>query len=215
LARFWKFSTGELLLLIAIGVITPLLNEQMERYVFGTIFTFPSVSGLSNYLFAQMGGPLLGDFVDTWLQYGAILAACLVRKPGSGTIAMTINGFGQVYLNGTHQPHLLYGVTGLGADIVFGLFRYKRYDFLSVPVAGVACSMFWYPIVYFTHFIYIYPTSFIVSDFLVRVFTGAVGNGLFGAGLALLLAWMYRQLVVEPGASIGPGPNAGSVNPGS
>ena len=134
-------------------------------------------------MFDTTGGPVVGDFLQTWEQYGAVLAAFIVRKPGSGTIAMTINGFGQVFLNGTHTPHLLYGVAGLGADLVFASLMYKRYDIKAAAMAGLSAGLFWYPIVYATHGVYLYPTSFIVIDLIVRALGSAMGNGLLGAAI--------------------------------
>ncbi len=144
---------------------------------------------------------MFGDLLQTWLEYGAVLAACLVRKPGAGTIAMTINGLCQVFINGTHDPHLLYGVSGLGADIVFASFRYRRYDVPAVCLAGISCWIFWYPIVWFTHGIFLYPASFILSDFAIRVLGSAVGDGLLGAVLALVVLKLAGPKWNEPRAS--------------
>jgi ABC-type thiamin/hydroxymethylpyrimidine transport system permease subunit len=112
---------------------------------------------------------------------------------------MTINGFGQVFLNGTHTPHLLYGVAGLGADLAFGLFYYKRYDLPTVCLAGIACSLFWYPVVYFSHTVYLYPTQFILIDLVVRVLGSTVGDGILGASLGFATLWiLHRVLTGHP-----------------
>lgn len=129
--------------------------------------------------------------MQTWEQYGAVLVAYLVRKPGSGTIAMTINGFGQVFLNGTHAPHLIYGVAGLGADLLFASFKNERYDLRFVALAGVFAGLFWYPIAFATHGIYLYPPSFIAADLLGRVLGSAVGDGLLGGALGVAAIKVY------------------------
>ena len=117
---------------------------------------------------------------------------------------MTINGFGQVFLNGTHTPHLLYGVTGLGADVVFASFKYRRYDIPAVSLAGVASTMFWYPIVYFTHSLNLFPSSFIVADLAIRVLGSAVGNGLLGAAIGLAILRLARRVRNSIGVSLEP-----------
>jgi ABC-type thiamin/hydroxymethylpyrimidine transport system permease subunit len=83
-----------------------------------------------------------------WEEYGAVLASYLVRKPGAATLAMAINGFGQYFLvDGLQGPHhLIYFVSGLSADLIFGLFRYKRYDIATCVLAGIASQMFWIPV---------------------------------------------------------------------
>lgn len=156
---------------------------------------------LNDYLAYVTGGPLFGDLLQTWLEYGAILAACIVRKPAAGTIALTINGLLQVFINGTHDPHLLYGVSGLGADIVFASFRYKRYDVPAVCLAGIASGVIWYPIVWLTHGIYLYPPFFIISDLAFRIAGSAIGDGLLGAALALIVLRLVGRKWNEPRAS--------------
>jgi len=181
------FSRKELALIAGVGIVTGLADHQLLSLLFAFVARFQNVVLFNDYLAHVTGGPLFGDFLQTWLEYGAVLAACLVRKPAAGTIALTINGFCQVFVYGTHDPHLLYGVPGLGADIVFASFRYKRYDVPAVSLAGISCGIFWYPIVWFTHGVYLYPPSFIVSDLAIRIVGSAVGNGLLGAALALII----------------------------
>ena len=89
--------------------------------------------------------------------------------------------------------HLLYGVTGLGADVVFASFKYKRYDIPVVALAGLAASMFWYPIVYATHGVNLYPTSFIVIDLIARAFGSTIGNGLVGAAIGIAILRVVRR----------------------
>lgn len=174
-------------MVVAVGLVTGLLDGRVETLEFAVVAHNRMLVLLNDYLAFKTGGPVFGDVLETWLEYGAVLAACLVRKPAAGTLALTINGLCQVFVNGTHDPHLLYGVPGLGADIVFASFRYRRYDLPAVSLAGVSCAMFWYPIVWFTHGLYLYPVSFIVSDFVLRVVGSVVGDGLLAGGVALLV----------------------------
>jgi energy-coupling factor transport system substrate-specific component len=195
------FSRKELAVVVAIGVATGLIDHQINALVFAVVAGIHSLVLFNDYLQYISGGPLFGDLLKTWLEYGAVLAACIVRKPGAGTIALTINGLCQVFVNGTHDPHLLYGASGLGADIVFAFFRYRRYDVPVVCLAGISCTMFWYPIVWFTHGIYLYPLSFILSDLAIRVLGSAVGDGLLGSVLALIILNIVGRRWNEPRAS--------------
>jgi ABC-type thiamin/hydroxymethylpyrimidine transport system permease subunit len=187
LRRILFFSRKELAIILAVGLVTGLLDGRVETLEFAVVAHNRTLVLVNDYLAFKTGGPVFGDLLETWLEYGAVLAACLVRKPAAGTIALTINGLCQVFANGTHDPHLLYGVPGLGADIVFAYFRYSRYDLTTIGLAGIACAMFWYPVVWFTHGLYLYPTSFIVSDFVLRVAGSAVGDGLLAGGVALMV----------------------------
>jgi ABC-type thiamin/hydroxymethylpyrimidine transport system permease subunit len=190
--KVWRFTGRELGVVFAIGILTPILDHRIENALFQFVLSIPSYVDLSNYVFNTTGGPVVGDLLQTWEQYGAVLAAFIVRKPGSGTIAMTINGFGQVFLNGTHAPHLLYGVAGLGADLVFASFMYKRYDVSVAALAGLFASLFWYPVVYATHGVYLYPTSFIIVDLIVRALGSTIGNGLLGAAIGTVILKIAR-----------------------
>jgi ABC-type thiamin/hydroxymethylpyrimidine transport system permease subunit len=192
------FSKKELAVIVAVGLITGILDDKIEFLEFTSVARAHVLVLLNDYLAFKTGGPVFGDILESWLEYGAVLAACLVRKPGAGTIALTINGICQVFVNGAHDPHLLYGVPGLGADLAFALFRYKRYDLPVVCLAGISCAMFWYPIVWFTHGIYLHPPSFIVSDFVFRVLGSAVGDGLLGGAIALLVLTLVGRKWYRP-----------------
>ncbi|MDA4127875.1 MAG: ECF transporter S component [Thaumarchaeota archaeon] len=188
-SRSWLLTPKELVIVGVIGVLTSLVDHELEQ------FLLPYFANLQNqiHLFDYTGGPVVGDLLLVWLQYGGVLAAFLIRKPGAGTIAMTVNGFIQVYVNGIHQPHLLYGVTGLGADLVFAVFRYRRYDLWVAGLAGTASEVFWYPIVYLTHGVYLYPVTLIITDLVVRIFASFVGNGLLGAVIGFIILSLFSS----------------------
>ncbi len=188
-------------MVVGIGIVTGLMDDKAEMLEFASVAHTHILVLVNDYLAYKSGGPVFGDFLETWLEYGGVVAACLVRKPAAGTIALTINGLCQVFAYGAHDPHLLYGVPGLGADVVFALFRYRRYDAPIVCLAGIACAMFWYPIVWFTHGLYLYPLSFIVSDLAFRILGGAVGDGLLGGAIALMIMTLVGRTWGEPRAS--------------
>lgn len=187
MAALPRFTRNELIVLVAIGVLTPLIDGRVERFL-ATFFV--NISGSVN-IFDYTGGPLNSDLLIAWEEYGAVLAAYLVRKPGAATFAMTINGFGQYFGDGFVGPHhLLYGFSGVGADVVFWAFRYRRYDALASALAGVAAQFFWVPFSYVYHVVYLRPLSFIGGDLLIRVIGGALGDGLLGAGLGVAILWV-------------------------
>lgn len=185
--RILFFTWKEFAVIVAVGLVTGLLDDKVEALEFAIVAHNRLLVLLNDYLAFKTGGPVFGDLLETWLEYGGVLAACLVRKPAAGTMALTINGLCQVFANGTHDPHLLYAVPGLGADLVFASFRYRKFDLPAVCLAGIASAMFWYPIVWFTHGIYLYPASFILSDLVLRVLGSAVGDGLVAGAVALLV----------------------------
>jgi len=202
LAKILFYSSKDLAALLAVGIATGLVNHQALSLLFASVSRIHGLVIFNDYLDYVTGGPVFGDLLQTWLEYGGVLAACLVRKPAAGTIALTINGLCQVFVYGNHDPHLFYGFSGLGADIVFALLRYRRYDIVAVCSAGIMCGLFWYPIVWFTHGIYLYPPSFILSDLAIRVLGSALGDGLLGAALALVILRLAGRNWNEPRASV-------------
>jgi energy-coupling factor transport system substrate-specific component len=179
------FSRYQWAAIFAVGIITPLVDSRVE--VLLPAF-FLQMRGVAN-VFDFTGGPLNSDLLVSWEEYGGVLAAYLVRKPGAATIAMTINGFTQFYIDGFIGPHhLVYGLTGLGADVGFALFRYRRFDARASALAGVLCQLFWIPITYTYHAVFgRFPVSFVVGDLATRVVGGAVGDGLLGLFLGFLV----------------------------
>lgn len=181
------FSRYQWLAIIAVGIITPLVDSRVE--VIHPIFFF-QIRGSVN-VFDFTGGPLNSDLLVAWEEYGAVLAAYVVRKPGAATIAMTINGFMQFYIDGFTGPHhLLYGLTGLAADVSFALFRYRRFDALASALAVMTCQLFWIPTTYSYHAIWgRYPVSWMAGDLLTRMVGGAVGDGLVGFAIGGSSSW--------------------------
>ncbi|MDV3294096.1 MAG: ECF transporter S component [Nitrososphaerales archaeon] len=178
-----------MVVLFSIGIATPLIDHYILDFSVQYFYNVQNVVRIFDYT----GGPVNSDLLLVWLEYGSVLAAYVVRKLGAATVVMTTNGFVQVFVGGAHAPHLLYGVSGLAVDLVFASFRYRRYDLPVALLAGVACAVSWYPIVYFTHGVFLLPSSFAVSDFILRVFGSAIGDGLLGAALGVAIASLARR----------------------
>ncbi len=197
---FSKFTRYDWIAVSLIGILTPLIDSRIEVWL--PTFFF----GLHNTIniFAFTGGPLNGDLLVAWEEYGAVLASYLVRKPGAATLALGINGLGQYFLvDAFHGPHhLFYFVAGLGADLLFGVFHYRRYDIPICILAGIASELFWIPVSYVYHNVLsLYSTSFIENDIATRIIGSAIGDGLVGAvlGYAILrIAMAIKKRQSDP-----------------
>jgi energy-coupling factor transport system substrate-specific component len=179
---FSRFTRYDWLAVLLVGILTPLIDSRVEVWLPQFFYNIRSTVNI----FAYTGGPVNGDLLVAWEEYGAVLASYLVRKPGAATLAMGINGLGQYFLVDSLQGphHLFYFVAGLGADLVFGVFRYKRYDVTTCVLAGIASQAFWIPASYVYHNVLsLYSTSFIEQDIATRILGAAVGDGLIGAAL--------------------------------
>lgn len=183
---FSRFTKYDWLAVFLVGILTPLIDSRVEVWLPQFFYNIRNTVNI----FAYTGGPVNGDLLVAWEEYGAVLASYLVRKPGAATLAMGINGLGQYFLVDSLQGphHLLYFVAGIGADLVFGVFRYKRYDLATCVLAGIASQAFWIPVSYAYHNVLsLYSTSFIEQDIATRILGGAVGDGLIGAALGFVI----------------------------
>jgi energy-coupling factor transport system substrate-specific component len=188
-----SFSRYQWVAIIAVGIITPLVDSRVEVFLPNFFYQIRGVVSI----FTFTGGPVNGDLLVAWEEYGGVVAAYLVRKPGAATIAMAINGFGQFFLvDGFAGPHhLVYGVTGLGADVAFAMFRYKRYDVLVCTLAGLMSQLFWIPVTYTYHAVIgHYSISFIEGDLVARIFGGAVGDGLMGLAIGFAVLTIAKTI---------------------
>ena len=86
--------------------------------------------GLTGFWYEQIFQGLYMVFI--------IVAAYLIRKPGAGVLTGAISGIIEFFAGNPLGVIIIpYGLfEGLGVDIGFSLFRYKRFDSLAFFVAG-------------------------------------------------------------------------------
>jgi len=191
--RTLGFSRNEWIAIVAIGVLTPLIDSRVEVLLPDFFY---QIRGVAN-VFDFTGGPVNSDLLVAWEEYGGVVAGYIVRKPGAATIAMTINGVGQFVIDGFQGPHhLLYGVAGVGADVGFAIFRYRRYDVLVCIFAGIMAQLFWIPVSYAYHSVpQFYSTMWMEGDFAARIFGGALGDGLMAFAIGYFLLRVAKQIL--------------------
>ncbi len=83
-----------------------------------------------------------------WI-FASIFLPQIVRKPGIALISSMIAAFIQSLLTHWGLLSLLWGlVQGLGAEIIFLLFAYKKWDFKILVLAAIVSSFFSYALDY-------------------------------------------------------------------
>jgi energy-coupling factor transport system substrate-specific component len=89
---------------------------------------------------AGAGSPWLLLYVG-WL-LPAVLAPVIVRKPGAGLFAEMVAASVSVLVVSQWGPDALLSgfLQGVGAEAVFALFRYRRFDLPVVALAGAASA---------------------------------------------------------------------------
>ncbi|WP_078549049.1 ECF transporter S component [Litchfieldia alkalitelluris] len=145
----------------------------------------------------KLWGPLYGVAATLGLQieqliYGmwfiaATVAFLIIRKPGVALLAEVAAAHGEFIFGGEWgATTLVFGIAqGLGAELVFAAFRYKKFDIFTVCLAAVAAT---------------------VGSIIVDYYYGYVGDLalwnlllMFGARFvgAIIIAGIFAYLIVK------------------
>ncbi len=131
---FKRLTTTELVYLAVMGVIFGVLGTPMA-----ILFRFLNTAG-GSYGWA-LSGTILG-----WFYLVGVLGAYIVRKPGAATIAEVISGFAQVLSGNPNGIDAILGTLGqgIGADLGFSIFGYRKFGTWPVILAGILSVPFGY-----------------------------------------------------------------------
>ncbi|HEY7523237.1 MAG TPA: ECF transporter S component [Candidatus Limnocylindrales bacterium] len=162
--RFFKgFTTVELVIIAVLGIVLGIGGTPMA-----VIIRFLNTAGGEFGFVAQ--ATVLG-----WFYLAGVLGGYIVRKPGAATLCEVISGVGQVLSGNPNGVIVLYTTfaQGLGADIGYAIFRYRRWDYASAGLAG-ALSV---PLGFFADaWFFGFPNLdlLLLIAFIVRVISGIV-----------------------------------------
>jgi energy-coupling factor transport system permease protein len=148
-------------------------------------------------------GPYLGPWNDViggfwWLP--VILIPYIVRKPGAALIAETLAALVSLLFGSPYGfiGAVLAGLTqGMGAEVVFMLTGWKRYDWLTLSLAGIASAV--------TGFVYLWPIYYVgyatdlllitLASYIIGVLIFAVVGGKL-LGDALLATGVLNRFAI-------------------
>lgn len=117
-----RYTTLDIVVAVVLGVVFGVLNSP-----FGTVYQAFQAA------FGPVGANIFGVF-----NISQVLAMYIIRKPGIAFINMMVNGLVQ-FLSGNPAGAITLGwgfTQGLGAELVFLAFRYRRFDWLACFLAG-------------------------------------------------------------------------------
>ncbi|WP_261130592.1 ECF transporter S component [Bacillus sp. Marseille-Q3570] len=132
-----------------------------------------------NQLLTALGGPILTSITLGLYSISGVLAAYIIRKPGAAFFTLTLAGVVQII---SGNPNGLISITaavtdGLGVELGFMMFRYKRWDWLSTGVAGLLAVPLWFIIAAFWFGYYKWGLTILLIAFAVRLLSGIVLSG--------------------------------------
>ena len=154
--------------------------------------------GLSNFGFEIIYG--------VWFM-AATLAAYIIRKPGVALITeMLASAIELLMGNSGGLTVVLTGfIQGLGAEAVFAAFRYRKWDTVSMILAGIASAflIFCYEL-YYLNYITLSPVL-LIGQITVRFISAAIFSGIVCrlAGDALAKTGVVRNYAIGASADIG------------
>ncbi len=142
-----------------------------------------------NQMLTAVGGPILTSITLGLYSISGVLAAYIIRKPGAAFFTLTLAAVVQI-LSGNPNGLVSFvaGVTdGLGAELGYFLFRYKRWDWVSTALAGLFAVPIWFVVASFWFGYYKWGWLILVIAFGVRCLSGIVLSGWLSKAIGDLL----------------------------
>lgn len=183
----FRFTTVELVFIAVVGVVFGIVNNLL-----GIVYTaINAVNPTLAVLFAPFG-------------IVAVLAAYVVRKPGAAFLAGIINGLVQFLAGNPAGVWTLgFGLAhGIGVELAFGLFGYKKFDWGNCFLAGFLDGVF-NMIVVVIAFGMLQFMPF--SQILVTVLLASIGAGVEAGLLGKVVGDLLRKAGVLKSFSIAKG----------
>ena len=137
----------------------------------------------------------------------ATLAAYIIRKPGVALVTEVLASAIELLMgnSGGLTVVLTGAIQGLGAELVFAAFRYKKWDLGSMSLAGIVSAVFIFCYeLYYLNYIALAPTL-LISQLAVRFVSAVVFSGVLCklAGDALARTGVVKSYAIGAKADIG------------
>jgi energy-coupling factor transport system permease protein len=131
------------------------------------------------------GGPFVGEALAGFWLIGGLLVPYIVRKPGSALFGEVVAALVESSFNPWGPIVILSGLLeGLGSEVVFLATRYRRFDALTMAVAGgFGAAFFFVTQPLWTQGYFKLNPAVIVAYFVLRTLSGALLAGLLGKGI--------------------------------
>jgi len=142
-------------------------------------------------LIAFLGlGDIAIEFVFGIFFFSALFSAYIMQKPGVALIVGTMTGFIQVLMGSAFSGTVVVSalVQGLGAEVIFALFRYKRWNLFTVLLAAVSMTVASFVLAWYRGLWTDLAFGFVATRFVIRLISALVIGGLVSKFLADRLA---------------------------
>jgi energy-coupling factor transport system substrate-specific component len=160
----------------------------------GLVFLFWNNVGYAWFSAADAVTPGLGGVaVGIWL-IGGVLGGLIIRKPGAALYVELLAAVVSALIGNQWGIETIYSglAQGLGAELVFAAFGYKRFGVLQAVLAGAAAGVAAWTLELFTSGNLQKSAEFLGLYFTTIVISGAI--------LAGLLGWIVVRALAATGA---------------
>ncbi|MEK5644820.1 MULTISPECIES: ECF transporter S component [Paenibacillus] len=165
--------------------LSDLLVTILLSLVIGVVYHFwGSVNDLFKPLFFQADELMYG----MWF-LASTLAALLIRKPGVALLAEVAAAHVEILFGSEWGLQLaIYGVAqGLAAELIFALFRYRKFSMGVAALAGMASGLGSFLVDVYYGYVTDYSTWMIVLKYVMRLISSAVLAGYLAYALTKAL----------------------------
>jgi len=175
----WKLSE-----VVTLVVLSVALGVLWWGWTFFTALLTPLNAIGLNYL-----------FVGVWFT-GGTLVPFLIRKPGAALLGEVLAAIVEGFVTQWGITAAIWGLAqGLGAELIFALYRYRRYDLTVLMLAGALSGVLSWILDFF------YSNYFGLQAWvwIVQVVSVIISGALLGG----LLAWLIGRGIVKTGVMQG------------
>ncbi len=168
-----KWTTLDIVMVAVVGVVFAVLYWAYNQ-LFAFLFPFISASPVT-----------IQAFVGFWFIAGTV-AACIIQKPGAAFLGELIAAIISMLLGSIWGVWVLVSglVQGAATEAVFAGFRWKKFTYFVVSLAGVATALisFLFPESW-TERYFDYRVPIIIGMLVVRLISGGLLGGALGKAL--------------------------------
>jgi energy-coupling factor transport system permease protein len=163
------------------------LADILVTAVIALVFAVVYVLWAQFYAFVTPFGLHINELVYGMWFIAATIAFLVIRKPGVAIIAELVAASGEFILGSPYGvPLLIYGlIQGLGAELVFAAFRYKRFSVIVVSLAAIGATIGSLIVDYFNGYI----VDLALWNLLIMIGARALG--------AIMIAGIFAYAIVK------------------
>ncbi len=155
----WKLKD-----IIMVGILSVLFAVIYLGAVYFAVFI---TSVLTPFGLAPLGNEIV---FGIWFM-AATLAAYIIRKPGVATITEMAAALIEVLMGNMYGPLVFIAgfLQGIGAECGFIIFKYKRFDWLSMSLASLGSTVLSFIWGFYRSGFFKLPVGLLVVMFLIRL----------------------------------------------